>query len=109
MMDVQHTPGPWKLEHTSGGDGGGCCVVVDGMPPRNGIAYVQAQVDDPYNYARNANARLIAAAPELLAALLPMVQFAMIFHVDCPDRAAAVQAKIDAARAAIAKATGETL
>jgi hypothetical protein len=54
-----------------------------------------------------ADADAIAAAPDLLAALQSMVQFAIVFQVDYPDKAESVQVKIDAARAAIAKATGE--
>lgn len=50
-----------------------------------------------------ANARLIAAAPDLLAALEAILPDAIANHIGGPD----TQARIDAARAAIAKAKGE--
>jgi hypothetical protein len=49
-----------------------------------------------------ANARLIAAAPDLLEALQAILPDAVGNHIGGPD----TQARIDAARAAIAKATG---
>lgn len=56
-MSAQHTPGPWQIE------------IIDGDPyvSRGSrlIAHVQTQEDD---------ARLIAAAPELLAALQEIEQ-----------------------------------
>ncbi len=55
-----------------------------------------------------ANARLIAAAPELLAALELVVSMGAIWRVD-PDKSLhTMQFVFDAALAAIAKAKGET-
>lgn len=48
--------------------------------------------------------RLIAAAPDLLEALMGILPDAVGNHIGGPD----TQARIDAARAVIAKATGET-
>ncbi len=58
---MPHTPGPWKAErHDAAGS-----IIIDGAGPHNvGIATVN-------RYERHdveANARLIAAAPDLLAA-----------------------------------------
>lgn len=56
-----------------------------------------------------ANARLIAAAPELLAALEGMEKWASSIHDGYPPSTASIAAAPyrEAARAAIAKATGE--
>ena len=90
-MNAQHTPGPWT--HEGQGDitgiendpGNGCvgkvdvaCVYLRTVPGRN-----------------ESNARLIAAAPEMLRALRAIVE-------ESNDPGA-----VDFARAAIAKAEGE--
>lgn len=94
-MSSKHTPGPWLVANTHDayavrGD--------DGMRP---IAYIEPseitfagkEVTTPED---KANARLIAAAPELLAALEDLL---------APyNMAEEYQAKIAHARAAIAKA-----
>ncbi|HHJ1522749.1 hypothetical protein ISE07_26110 [Pseudomonas aeruginosa] len=90
---MSHTPGPW--------------VVVDGhypsfieiKGPSFGISVVTAALDLDFNdyMSRTADARLIAAAPELLEALQSCIQqiTALCSADDVPDQA----------RAAIAKAT----
>ena len=89
----KHTPGPWHLAEVENGsikhmvpvgpDGYSLCTVVhDGDTPFGAI-YMDA------------DARLIAAAPELLEALQMLLEF--------PNTGPATSA----ARAAIAKATGE--
>jgi len=91
----KHTPGPWQTdqaEHDApyqdirihAGKGSICCVWIDDAPLHD------------YNAEQRANARLIAAAPELLEALR---WTARALHAEHP---AAIKA-----RAAIAKATGE--
>lgn len=88
MSEVKHTPGPWT-------------VLGEGIYCADNWFFI---ADVPVNFAEHsgvqeANARLIAAAPELLEALQELLE---------------VQAELDAeiaerkARAAIAKATGET-
>ena len=66
--DAKHTPGPWRLSENSDGtitihatDEGGCRV-----------AEVDTENVDDHSIAL-ADARLIAAAPDLLAALRPLV------------------------------------
>lgn len=78
-----HTPGPWKSTH--------CTVSAEETDERLGfrISVRNGNRDDT-----RANARLIAAAPDLLAALQDVLRVA--------DRATD---EFDAARAAIAKAT----
>ena len=65
-MDGKHTPGPWKAENGtgSGGKGWGCWEVFACDGPETYIA--GSNRDNP---DQEANARLIAAAPELLEAL----------------------------------------
>lgn len=59
---AQHTPGPWAIDQNYGS---GCLHV---WSPRREIAV--ARVSDDHPRAEDyANARLIAAAPDLLAAL----------------------------------------
>ncbi|MEQ0949305.1 hypothetical protein ABLR35_12430 [Pseudomonas aeruginosa] len=90
---MNHTPGPW--------------VVVDGhypsfieiKGPSFSISVVTTALDLDFNdyMSRTADARLIAAAPELLEALQACIQqiTALCSADDVPDQA----------RAAIAKAT----
>ena len=94
-MSAQHTPGPWKvLEHSwsdtsivaEGFDHGICLLDIN-------HATEESQEADEALMA--ANARLISAAPDLLEALRGVLRVA--------DRATV---EFDAARAAIAKATG---
>lgn len=85
-MSAQHTPGPWALTEKA--------VVASASTP---IAHrVKWWSIGQLEIEENANARLIAAAPDLLAALQGVVRVA--------DRATD---EFDAARAAIAKATGQ--
>jgi hypothetical protein len=114
MTKAKHTPGPWEYRPTKYHDWGTVCV--DG--------FVLCQAREPKTvmdaeflneHRRNgtdpweANARLIAAAPDLLEALE-----AMLSHTNGWDEAQLrkrwgeqVVAEILAARAAIAKAKGE--
>lgn len=98
-MSAGHTPGPWRLEQTA------CLsVVADGH--LGALAELRSRLDyggmhPAVAATREANARLIAAAPELLEALrhLEMVSGQPSMRDD-PVRVAA--------RAAITNATGET-
>jgi hypothetical protein len=57
LIVSKHTEGPWRADDN--GDGTSCITAGRGCD----VADTRASVDEP------ANARLIAAAPELLAAL----------------------------------------
>jgi hypothetical protein len=86
-MSITYTPGPW--------------TVVDG--PFHGIDAADGEPVVMLNHGitNEADARLIAAAPDLLKALVAML---------VPDRYLdpyAETKRLRAARAAIAKATGE--
>ena len=68
MKDATHTPGPWEAII----GGGGCSVIVNSTVQRPIL--VQIATDALYAHPERvteaqANARLIAAAPALLAAL----------------------------------------
>ncbi|HEY4136462.1 MAG TPA: hypothetical protein VGO34_14755 [Alphaproteobacteria bacterium] len=91
MAEVsKHTPGPWAIEHKNPFE-----TFVRGAPNEEGSRYVVAIVHPGHDNATEANARLIAAAPDLLDALKAVVAVA--------DRKTDV---FDQARAAIAKAEG---
>jgi hypothetical protein len=106
-MSAQHTPGPWVIKPATG--------------PEKEHLYFDVKpvlaVDDPYrgsvctvHDAENiegitvaeseANARLIAAAPELLDVLRDCLHFMEMAELDDDEP------HVVAARAAIAKATG---
>ena len=89
MSQVKHTPGPWKAYPHD------CCPGnwhwVAGLP---GLGKTEVHLAE-------ANAHLIAAAPDLLAALETWVDVLCINGDDCPLE------YHQKARAAIAKARGE--
>ncbi len=86
-----HTQGPWEIGEAHESMAMIYAPKVDGFVAR-------AQAPDPFDYAtKNANARLIAAAPELLDALKVLLNETMF-----KDHPAASQMAVDA----IAKATG---
>ena len=106
---TKHTPGPWRvIEHSTGM----LCVVGDNDKSLCSVGYNRTEGRDDI-----ANARLIAAAPEMLAAL----QFAEPYidewidmfdpsdEADQDVRKARDECRrgLEQLRAAIAKATGE--
>ena len=103
---MNHTPGPWvSFENTDG-------HTIQGQNKEH-VAYCDYTSDTEETPAKS-NARLIAAAPEMLAALKALTEHSSgtntAFFVKGTSKAmhAAMQgqkALLDAARAAIAKAT----
>lgn len=97
----KHTPGPWRqFEHNGN-------VMVCAGPSHLATVAIGGAMDESSD---RANARLIAAAPELLDALRTILEYAECYD-DAGPRAAGWQsaelrADIEAARAAIAKAEG---
>jgi hypothetical protein len=85
----KHTPGPWTAEDE------GASVHIAG---HDGI-----WVAEVYGIDDNANARLIAAAPDLLQALTEVVE-----TYDSGDNGRTLRWAVDTCRDAIAKATGDT-
>ena len=88
-MNTEHTPGPWHVDYTQG------IVTKDGAP----IAYVY----NDYSDTPLPDACLIAAAPDLLAALKAMVS-AYAGQVQNDGSYAVIDVS---ARDAIAKAEGK--
>jgi hypothetical protein len=93
---MKHTPGPWRVEKSGKrlqiwGD-----VERFGCPWQEAIAKTNV-TSDPFT--EHANARLIAAAPELLEALERIIRNG--------TSVTNTQFDIDAAKAAIHKARGE--
>lgn len=85
-MSEKHTPGPWAA----------CTFQV--MAGRDKIAHTgMGNLGPARSHEAEANARLIAAAPELLVAL-KMLADAADSHIELCD-------EVEDARAAIAKAT----
>ena len=92
-----HTPGPW-LVHP---DVPGQIVVDDG----EGGTFLVAEVERAMQSAEgDANARLIAAAPDLLAALR-IIAYGIIGRMDA-SYAEVVEGMTDIAKAALARAEG---
>ena len=96
-----HTPGPWHYEESPMKTG--WCVVTGNNYLADVHKHVGAMVDDVQD---EANARLIASAPELLEALESMVA-----EFDNLNRALDPELSVDRprilARAAIAKVKGK--
>lgn len=97
MADGKHTPGPW--EYSGGGIWGaspfGARVRLADITFHNSINAIDG----------NANGALIASAPDLLAALVGLADnIARLDEEGLAEHAEPMRA----ARAAIAKATGET-
>lgn len=100
-MKAKHTPGPWAVEDPMFGE---LTIVETGKQTYEWrfIASIDISPNDPDHsipiFEAKANARLISAAPDLLAALKELVgQRDAHFHT---------LSAWDAARAAIAKAEG---
>ena len=103
------TPGPWLLRTTP--TSAGLCHIVSAADWRGAFIYgdgIRKGVDDALPKAQElaANARLIAAAPDLLEALQRIEEY---WNQDQNETAMADACwhAINTARAAIARATGE--
>ena len=94
-----HTPGPWNCNHSSAS---GYDIVCSENSPTD-VCVISRR--DKTTGEIDANARLIAAAPELLAAL-ERAYMALIGYLPA-HRNGVTDAAIGAASAAITKATGE--
>jgi hypothetical protein len=93
-MTDKHTPGPWKLLSKFGDFE---IVASDGESLMGGETYCPWAPENPYDW------HLIAAAPELLEALVDMVEAVeYVMGLGVPNKETAE------ARAAIAKAQGES-
>jgi hypothetical protein len=106
-MSMKHTPGPWRsIIDDTGGQWSGwpLCITAENEDDRS-VVRTGGQWPYEWDAATSqreavANARLIAAAPDLLEALESLV--ANLAEGDFIS-----ETRIDTARAAITKATGE--
>jgi hypothetical protein len=104
-MGAKHTPGPWSIDRTGERHGQrpyGISAGKRGPTPKNIVNW--GGVAAPASQESEANARLIASAPDLLEACQTALAYcehlqSSMFGVE-PTHAAEL-------RAAIAKATGE--
>ncbi len=90
----KHTPGPWRYEYEPGYNG-------------ELIAANETIIAEFISEPRPPNARLIAAAPDLLEAL-QRISLAKPDQLDHSIDVAIIERCANVARAAIAKATGES-
>jgi len=105
-----HTPGPWTITKAQN------ARYIEGDPKRGHVAFVYAKGDrcdimrDEYSAPEEmeANARLIAAAPDLLDALKVMLKGDELGEVACQEQGfLRLIERTEQARAAIAKAEGK--
>lgn len=102
MSKAKHTTGPWKVEKELAAKSWQWLVAMDAGDRGRGIGIAET-LPTIGGGAELANARLIAAAPELLDALKDLVSFMNL----APELAAYdIEAELEDALAAIAKATG---
>jgi len=92
-MNAQHTPGPWEMR-------GPCEIKGNYSVVHNGPLFYVGDAGQPEGTGK-ANARLAAAAPDLLAALQAILTGNVYGDPDEWNR------RVDLGFAAIAKATGE--
>ncbi len=107
MTEFKGTPGPWEV--------GPVDDTVVTHVGKDGLRYEIAAIDGDYNQPETwpvmeANARLIAAAPDLLEALIQLVEIVSGLEAECDNAGVGDLVEVrDAWRkadAAIAKATG---
>ncbi len=107
MKEFKGTPGKWIFSHSSASDDNVACIEINSSESMYEIAYLQSTPTNIGKYENTsfdktiANAHLIAAAPDLLEALLSIVNMENQPKDDESDK---VYLK---ARAAISKALGE--
>lgn len=98
-MSGSHTPGPWGVSRLDGGEQYNILDSSD-QPDANVVATARFHDDSPGETL--SNARLIAAAPDLLAALRDVLRIAKAASLGVSGNAP----RLARAEAAIAKATG---
>lgn len=107
--DLKHTPGPWWLTERAGyyeilANSPDCDWY--GFKKAHAVAYADTEIEE---VEQEANARLIAASPDLLEALIGLEGILATAESNASGNPEweVVSAKINAARAAIAKALGQ--
>lgn len=112
---AKHTPGPWVVDLTGPFLLGGDSVPVEGQSTETGLIHREICTvlldTDAYPEGKEfledcANARLIAAAPDLLEALKSLLSETEEIEYHSMVEAQSMQIEQDKARVAIAKAEG---
>lgn len=101
-MNTKHTPGPWTAKRDSQGQ-----VRIQGNVQGGPVAYIEEMNNTGGTPQDHANARLIAAAPELLDLAIDAENY-LLYGAEnwTNERIADYREKL---RAAIANATGQTI
>lgn len=107
MADAKHTPGPWICDNREAPDPIKITTPWRLQNRKIPIALVDADWSYPLGEEQEANARLIAAAPDLLEALKGL-SFAAQTSGGTAGRDEHLVEAIGIAERAIAKATGDT-
>jgi hypothetical protein len=99
-QSVKHTPGPWQISYSKSG----YPYQIDAPNGRTGPGGITSitrwgAISFPSSHEGLANARLIAASPTMLEALIRCIEHMKWSTPECRDA-------YEAARAAIAKAEG---
>jgi len=103
-MEFRGTPGPWVRESAGRGIG----PVSEDDDQSYGMVIPVAYVDfGESDDIQNANARLIASAPELLEALIEMTSIVKQHSYPQPDKPNSNWARAECAESIISKALGE--
>lgn len=109
MTEAKHTPGPWNVFYKSKYDEWHVSTPIDGSSMKRALFPDGIRTDNP-----EADARLIAAAPELLEALQVLSERIAYYASLAEGEATNIEqwaytdgsSDVAKARAAIAKATG---
>ena len=109
-MSGGHTPGPWATEYRATSRGGYAQEIFDS---KGELIATAAWYPIKYSVTttttnREANARLIAAAPDLLEALIKALPYVECAEDDPAYKAGAVAKVVKNMRAALAKARQST-
>jgi hypothetical protein len=107
--NAQHTKGPWKVEPYKFSKRGSWVSHPASVQAADGHWIANNISVHDFQGSAMANARLIAASPDLLAALQAVLKECAFVHKHWgeDDNTKAANAAETAARAAIARATGE--
>lgn len=108
-MSTAHTPGPWRALRPDGGFQAARDLweLAQRHPLRSHYWFIQGPGDDVHGHMSEDDARLIAAAPELLSALIALVAAADdAYTVRTEDNRVITHPAVAEALDAIARATG---
>ena len=109
MNATRHTMGPWKPEYAGYNDMDGN-FDIETVTIRGAGNLVVAKVEPHHASVADviANANVVAAAPEVLAALRALTDTVDLMPASWFDRVPRLHADLQRARKAIAEADGET-